>query len=152
MSTVQAASDAAIREARHTRSRRESGNRRHLPRAARLALGGRWLSSQGLLLEHPGRGREAEPVPACSTTTRSYDYAPTERPRGVGVHPHRGFETVTIAWQGSVAHHDSTGSGGVIGPGDAQWMTAASGHPAQGVPRTRATRAAADRSRWRSSG
>ena len=56
-----------------------------------------------------------------------YDYAPSERPRGVGVHPHRGFETVTIAWQGSVAHHDSTGSGGVIGPGDMQWMTAASG-------------------------
>ena len=57
----------------------------------------------------------------------AHDYAPTERPRGVGVHPHRGFETVTIAWQGSVAHHDSTGGGGVIGPGDMQWMTAASG-------------------------
>lgn len=57
----------------------------------------------------------------------TYDYAPTERPRGVGVHPHRGFETVTLAWQGSVAHHDSAGGGGVIGPGDAQWMTAASG-------------------------
>jgi quercetin 2,3-dioxygenase len=56
-----------------------------------------------------------------------YEYAPAERPRGVGVHPHRGFETVTIAWQGSVAHHDSAGGGGVIGPGDAQWMTAASG-------------------------
>ena len=56
-----------------------------------------------------------------------YDYAPTERPRGVGVHPHRGFETVTLAWQGSVAHHDSAGGGGVIGPGDVQWMTAASG-------------------------
>jgi redox-sensitive bicupin YhaK (pirin superfamily) len=54
-------------------------------------------------------------------------YAPSKRPRGVGVHPHRGFETVTIAWQGSVAHHDSTGGGGIIGPGDAQWMTAASG-------------------------
>ena len=47
--------------------------------------------------------------------------------RGVGPHPHRGFETVTVAFQGSVAHHDSTGSGGVIGPGDVQWMTAASG-------------------------
>ncbi len=47
--------------------------------------------------------------------------------RGVGPHPHRGFETVTIAFQGSVAHHDSTGRGGVIGPGDVQWMTAASG-------------------------
>jgi redox-sensitive bicupin YhaK (pirin superfamily) len=57
----------------------------------------------------------------------AYDYAPTDKPRGVGVHPHRGFETVTIAWQGSVAHHDSAGGGGVIGPGDAQWMTAASG-------------------------
>jgi quercetin 2,3-dioxygenase len=56
-----------------------------------------------------------------------YAYTPTETPRGVGVHPHRGFETVTIAWQGSVAHHDSAGGGGVIGPGDAQWMTAASG-------------------------
>ena len=57
----------------------------------------------------------------------AYDYAPTSRPRGVGVHPHRGFETVTLAWQGSVAHHDSAGGGGVIGPGDVQWMTAASG-------------------------
>ena len=57
----------------------------------------------------------------------SYDYAPSKKPRGVGVHPHRGFETVTIAWQGSVAHHDSAGGGGTIGPGDAQWMTAASG-------------------------
>jgi redox-sensitive bicupin YhaK (pirin superfamily) len=57
----------------------------------------------------------------------TYNYAPATRPRGVGVHPHRGFETVTIAWQGSVAHHDSSGGGGVIGPGDVQWMTAASG-------------------------
>ena len=57
----------------------------------------------------------------------SHVYAPSARPRGVGVHPHRGFETVTLAWQGSVAHHDSAGGGGVIGPGDAQWMTAASG-------------------------
>lgn len=56
-----------------------------------------------------------------------HDYSPTSQRRGVGVHPHRGFETVTLAFQGSVAHHDSTGSGGVIGPGDVQWMTAASG-------------------------
>jgi quercetin 2,3-dioxygenase len=54
-------------------------------------------------------------------------YEGTEKPRGVGVHPHRGFETVTIAWEGSIAHHDSTGAGGIIGPGDVQWMTAASG-------------------------
>lgn len=57
----------------------------------------------------------------------AYHYTPTDRPRGVGVHPHRGFETVTLAFQGSVAHHDSAGGGGVIGPGDVQWMTAASG-------------------------
>lgn len=48
-------------------------------------------------------------------------------PRGVGVHPHRGFETVTIAYKGKVAHHDSSGGGGVIAEGDVQWMTAASG-------------------------
>jgi quercetin 2,3-dioxygenase len=47
--------------------------------------------------------------------------------RGVGWHPHRGFETVTLAWEGMVAHRDNAGHAGVIGPGDAQWMTAASG-------------------------
>ena len=47
--------------------------------------------------------------------------------RGVGQHPHRGFETVTIVYAGEVEHRDSTGNGGVIGPGDVQWMTAGSG-------------------------
>lgn len=56
-----------------------------------------------------------------------YHFAPSEIPRGVGVHPHRGFETVTIAYKGKVAHHDSSGNSGVIGEGDVQWMTAASG-------------------------
>lgn len=55
------------------------------------------------------------------------DFSPREKPRGVGVHPHRGFETVTIAYHGKVAHHDSFGNSGVIGEGDVQWMTAASG-------------------------
>ena len=54
-------------------------------------------------------------------------FPPTTRQLGVGEHPHRGFETVTIMYHGKVAHRDSTGSGGVIGPGDVQWMTAASG-------------------------
>jgi redox-sensitive bicupin YhaK (pirin superfamily) len=54
-------------------------------------------------------------------------FAPAVRPRGVGEHPHRGFETVTIVYSGEVAHRDSSGGGGVIGPGDVQWMTAASG-------------------------
>lgn len=54
-------------------------------------------------------------------------FPPTDQPRGVGVHPHRGFETVTIAYKGKVAHHDSSGNSGVIEEGDVQWMTAASG-------------------------
>jgi redox-sensitive bicupin YhaK (pirin superfamily) len=62
------------------------------------------------------------------------DYGPSrvfpplaEGQRGVGWHPHRGFETVTVAWEGAVAHRDSTGNAGVIGPGDVQWMTAGAG-------------------------
>ncbi|SIT21599.1 hypothetical protein SAMN05421786_109133 [Chryseobacterium ureilyticum] len=51
----------------------------------------------------------------------------SDRPKGVGVHPHRGFETVTIAYNGKVEHHDSAGGGGIIGQGDVQWMTAAKG-------------------------
>lgn len=54
-------------------------------------------------------------------------FSATDTPRGVGVHPHRGFETVTIAYEGKVEHHDSAGGGGIIGQGDVQWMTAASG-------------------------
>lgn len=55
------------------------------------------------------------------------EFTPSEEPRGVSVHPHRGFETVTIAYHGKVAHHDSAGNSGIIGEGDVQWMTAASG-------------------------
>jgi len=55
------------------------------------------------------------------------DFSPRETPRGVGVHPHRGFETVTIAYHGKIAHHDSQGHSDVIGEGDVQWMTAGAG-------------------------
>ncbi len=55
------------------------------------------------------------------------EFPATDQLRGVGVHPHRGFETVTIAYNGRIAHHDSAGNSGVIGEGDVQWMTAASG-------------------------
>src|SRR6201989_1068543 len=74
----------------------------------------------------PSNGIEMSPV-------LMLDYAgpvhfePATSQRGVGEHPHRGFETVTIAYQGSVAHRDSSGNSGVIYPGDVQWMTAASG-------------------------
>ena len=66
-----------------------------------------------LLLDHAGPHR--------------FEPADGARPRGVGVHPHRGFETVSIVYDGEVAHRDSAGNGGTIGPGDVQWMTAASG-------------------------
>ncbi|MBO9579539.1 MAG: pirin family protein [Sphingobium sp.] len=56
-----------------------------------------------------------------------HNFTPTTARRGVGQHPHRGFETVTIVYDGEVEHRDSTGNGGIIGPGDVQWMTAAGG-------------------------
>lgn len=56
-----------------------------------------------------------------------HNFEPTTSRRGVGQHPHRGFETVTIVYDGEVEHRDSTGQGGVIGPGDVQWMTAGGG-------------------------
>jgi redox-sensitive bicupin YhaK (pirin superfamily) len=70
---------------------------------------------------------------ACISPFLLLDYAgphtftPTRRRRGVGQHPHRGFEAVTIVYDGEVEHRDSTGQGGIIGPGDVQWMTAAGG-------------------------
>lgn len=56
-----------------------------------------------------------------------HHFEPATRPRGVDVHPHKGFETVTIVYEGEVEHGDSTGRGGVIGRGDVQWMTAGDG-------------------------
>ena len=56
-----------------------------------------------------------------------HHFEPATRPRGVDVHPHKGFETVTIVYEGEVEHGDSTGRGGVIGRGDVQWMTAGEG-------------------------
>ncbi|MES1926572.1 pirin family protein [Salinisphaera sp. T31B1] len=56
-----------------------------------------------------------------------HDFTPTDRRRGVGAHPHRGFETVTIVYDGEVEHRDSSGGGGIIGRGDVQWMTAGNG-------------------------
>lgn len=55
------------------------------------------------------------------------NFPPASKRRGVGEHPHRGFETVTIVYSGEVEHRDSSGGGGIIGPGDVQWMTAAGG-------------------------
>jgi quercetin 2,3-dioxygenase len=57
----------------------------------------------------------------------AFDFGASTSPRGVDVHPHKGFETVTIAYKGSVEHYDSSGNSGIINPGDVQWMTAGSG-------------------------
>ncbi len=76
----------------------------------------------------PSNGLESEVSPFLMLDYAGPKYfEPTDKPRGVGEHPHRGFETVTIAYQGSVEHRDSGGNAGTIGPGDVQWMTAASG-------------------------
>ncbi len=71
--------------------------------------------------------RAVEPVSHARLCGAAVLFEPTDHPRGVGEHPHRGFETVTIVYEGVVAHRDSAGNAGVIGPGDVQWMTAASG-------------------------
>ena len=56
-----------------------------------------------------------------------YEFPPSDIPRGVDVHPHRGIETVTVSYHGKIAHHDSVGNSGIISEGDIQWMTAGSG-------------------------
>lgn len=78
------------------------------------------------LFGYDGLGRQLSPFLLLDHAA-PYHFDPAPRPRGVGQHPHRGFETVTIVYQGEVEHRDSTGAGGVIGPGDVQWMTAAGG-------------------------
>jgi redox-sensitive bicupin YhaK (pirin superfamily) len=78
------------------------------------------------VFDYTGLGRELSPF-------LLFDYAaphafePGTGRRGVGAHPHKGFETVTVAYQGELEHRDSSGGGGKIGPGDVQWMTAGKG-------------------------
>jgi len=78
------------------------------------------------LFSYQGLGRQLSPFLLLDHAGPA-QFEPSAQPRGVGEHPHRGFETVTIVYDGEVAHRDSTGQGGTIGPGDVQWMTAASG-------------------------
>ncbi|MCC6914746.1 MAG: pirin family protein [Rhodospirillaceae bacterium] len=78
------------------------------------------------LFSYSGHGKQLSPFLLLDYAGPA-EFTPTATPRGVGQHPHRGFETVTIVYKGEVAHRDSTGQGGVIGPGDVQWMTAGAG-------------------------
>ena len=78
------------------------------------------------LFDYQGLGKQLSPFLLLDYAGPA-QFAPATKPRGVGQHPHRGFETVSIVYEGEVAHRDSTGQGGVIGPGDVQWMTAGAG-------------------------
>ena len=80
------------------------------------------------LFSHMGENKQTDPFLMLDYGA-PMEFAPnnTGRARGVGQHPHKGFETVTIAYHGEVAHRDSTGGGGVIKEGDVQWMTAGAG-------------------------
>jgi redox-sensitive bicupin YhaK (pirin superfamily) len=79
------------------------------------------------VFSYDGLGREALSPFLMLDYAAPRHFDPAPRRRGVGVHPHRGFETVTIVYAGELEHRDSAGNGGRIGPGDVQWMTAASG-------------------------
>ena len=78
------------------------------------------------LFSYNGQGQHISPFLLLDYAGPHY-FAPTMDRRGVGEHPHRGFETVTIVYDGEVEHRDSAGNGGIIGPGDVQWMTAGGG-------------------------
>lgn len=78
------------------------------------------------VFDYNGLGRELSPFLLLDFAA-PHVFPPGSERRGVGAHPHRGFETVTVAYQGELEHRDSSGSGGRIGPGDVQWMTAAGG-------------------------
>jgi redox-sensitive bicupin YhaK (pirin superfamily) len=78
------------------------------------------------VFDYNGLGRDLSPFLLLDYVA-PYKFPPTNQRRGVGAHPHKGFETVTIAFQGEIEHRDSSGGGGKIGPGDVQWMTAGKG-------------------------
>lgn len=93
------------------------------------APGGHWVGDGfpvRSLFSYNGQGQELSPFLLLDYAGPA-QFEASDRKRGVGEHPHRGFETVTIVYQGEVEHRDSTGSGGRIGPGDVQWMTAGAG-------------------------
>jgi redox-sensitive bicupin YhaK (pirin superfamily) len=78
------------------------------------------------VFDYNGLGRELSPFLLLDYAA-PYEFPPGNEKRGVGAHPHKGFETVTIAYQGELEHRDSSGGGGKIGAGDVQWMTAGNG-------------------------
>lgn len=93
------------------------------------ANGGHWVGDGfpvNTMFSYHDQGAEISPFLLLDYAGPA-DFTPSEKPRGVEQHPHRGFETVTIVYQGEVQHRDNAGNSGKIGPGDVQWMTAARG-------------------------
>jgi hypothetical protein len=88
-------------------------------------LGRRWFPVRSIF-SYNDLGKEISPFLLLDYAGPE-NFPPSEQRRGVGAHPHRGFETVTIVYSGEVEHRDSSGGGGIVRPGDVQWMTAASG-------------------------
>jgi quercetin 2,3-dioxygenase len=78
------------------------------------------------VFDYNGLGRELSPFLLLDYAA-PHQFPPGNEKRGVGAHPHKGFETVTVAYQGELEHRDSSGGGGKIGAGDVQWMTAGNG-------------------------
>ena len=78
------------------------------------------------VFDYNGLGRELSPFLLLDYAA-PYEFPPGNEKRGVGAHPHKGFETVTVTYQGELEHRDSSGGGGKIGAGDVQWMTAGNG-------------------------
>lgn len=78
------------------------------------------------VFDYNGLGRELSPF-LLMDYAAPHEFPPGKERRGVGTHPHKGFETVTVVYQGELEHRDSTGGGGIIGSGDVQWMTAGNG-------------------------
>ena len=103
------------------------------------------------LFDYPRLGPEIDPF-LLLDHAGPHQFPPTERTLGVGEHPHRGFETITIVYAGEVEHRDSSGGGGRIGPGDVQWMTAASGVVHEEFHGRDFARRGGRFSRWSSSG
>jgi redox-sensitive bicupin YhaK (pirin superfamily) len=93
------------------------------------APGGHWVGDGfpvRSLFSYDGQGQQLSPF-LLLDHAGPFAFTPGSNRRGVGEHPHRGFETVTVVYEGEVEHRDSTGAGGKIGPGDVQWMTAGAG-------------------------
>ncbi len=115
--------------ARDNRWRNNEKNRSRSSAASSAA----WIGTGSATDSRSGRSSAYPNLGAVLSPFLLFDYAgpmefpPTQERLGVGEHPHRGFETVTIVYEGEVEHRDSSGGGGRIGPGDVQWMTAASG-------------------------